>query len=77
MVRVRVSENRTKILVQDGVIPSLIKESTPVNTFLTGPFASGIPFLLESCTRSSYILQPTIGWAEPIYGTATYQFYLH
>ena len=28
-------ENKTKILVRDGIIPSLIKESTPV---LTGPF---------------------------------------
>ena len=27
-----------KILVQDGVIPSLIKDSTPVNTILTGFF---------------------------------------
>ena len=29
----------TKILVQDGVIPSRIKDSTPVNTILTGPFS--------------------------------------
>ena len=27
-----------KILVRDGVIPFLIRESTPVNTILTGPF---------------------------------------
>ena len=31
-------KNRTKILVRDGVVPSLIKESTQVNTLLTGPF---------------------------------------
>ena len=28
----------TKILVQGGVVHSLIKDSTPVNTMLTGPF---------------------------------------
>ena len=38
MLWVRVSKKWTKILVQDGVIPCLIKDSTPVNTNLTGPF---------------------------------------
>ena len=37
-VRVRVSQKWTIFLVRDGVIPSLIKDSTPVNPNLTGPF---------------------------------------
>ena len=57
------------VSVQGGVGPSLIEDSTPVNAFL---FASGILFNLVSCTRSSYSLHPTIDWAVPIYGTATY-----
>ena len=33
-------KNGTKILLRDGVVPLLIKDSTPVNTNLTGPFLS-------------------------------------
>ena len=37
-VRLGFLKNRTKICVRDGVVSSLIKESTPVSTLLTGPF---------------------------------------
>ena len=69
LVRVRVSGiNKNPCL--SWVIPSLIRNHTSEYYSNRSLFASGIPFILESCTRSSYVLQPTIGWAEKQYGTA-------